>query len=366
MKSWLHLILFSWFAGSIASADPETEIAALLEPIRQKHNLPALAGAVFEADGLIGQAATGVRKRGAKEKVGTGDLWHIGSETKAMTAALTGSFVAEGKLSWDDTMAAHFPEIAGRLDPSLRGVTLGQLLSHRAGLTANLAWSDFNNRNLVRARREAAKELLTHPPEFPVGGYHYSNAGYVVVGSILEKIGGKPWETLMTERIFTPLGIKSAGFGGSGTPGRTDQPWGHLDSGEVVKMNGPQADNPPVMGPAGTVHLSVADWSKFLTDQLKGSGEAKSLLPREIYQTIQSPHPLGSEYGFGWGVARRPWAGGKVLTHAGSNTMNFAVCWLAIPRQFGILVTTNQSGDDAQKASDEAVAALIEWRNKRK
>lgn len=61
---------------------------------------------------------------------------------------------------------------------------------------------------------------------------------------------------------------------------------------------------------------------------------------------------------------RRPWAGGKVLTHTGSNTMNFAVCWLAPAKGFGILVCTNQAGDNASKAADEAVAALIAWRAK--
>ena len=348
-----------------APAQSSREIQALLEPIRARHGIPSLAAAIFNNQGIIATGATGSRKKGEKEPVTAQDLWHLGSETKAMTATLAGTFVREGKLAWTDKVADFFPEFAKRIHPDLRDTTIEALLSHRSGLTPNLPWSDYNNGNLIRSRRDAAKALLTTPPASKPGDYLYSNAGYVVVGAILEKLGGKPWEKLMEERLFIPLDMKSAGFGGTGTPGKLDQPWGHVESGEAVANNGPEVDNPAVMGPAGTVHASLADWSKFLGDQLKGaSGDSSSLLPPSIYEAIQSPHPAGTGYGFGWGIARRPWAGGKVLTHNGSNTMNLAVCWLAIPKKFGIIVTTNQAGPKAEQATDEAVAALVAWQAK--
>jgi CubicO group peptidase (beta-lactamase class C family) len=239
------------------------------------------------------------------------------------------------------------------------------LLSHRAGLTPNLAWSEFETRNLPEARRKASKQLLTRPPAGTVGQYLYSNAGYVVAGAILEKVGGKPWEQLLTERIFKPLEMKSAGFGGVGTVAKTDQPWGHRDDGSAVESNGPKMDNAPVMGPAGTVHSSLADWTKFLTDQLRGGTGSKALLPAEVYQAIHAPHPADATYGLGWGLAERPWAGGKTLSHNGSNTMNLAVCWIALPKKFGVIVCTNQAGETATKAADEAVGALIRWHRER-
>ena len=347
-----------------SSCVAQQDVSALLEPIRLKYNLPAMTAAVIDDQKILAQGVTGVRKAGETEKATLEDLWHLGSETKAITATLAGTFVADGSLKWTDPVTLHFPEFSNRIHESLRNVTVADLLSHRAGLTANLKWAEFGTRNLSRERQKAAKELLTSPPASPVGSYAYSNAGYVVVGAILEKLGKKPWEDLLRERVFTPLGMKQIGFGGTGTPGKIDQPWPHLESCQPVAENGPTTDNPPVMGPAGTCHASIHSWALFLSDQLRGAAGEKALFTSNIYGEIQSPHPADGTYGFGWGVARRPWAGGKVLTHTGSNTMNFAVCWLAPAKRFGILVCTNQAGDNASKAADEAVAALIAWRAK--
>ncbi len=346
------------------NAELNKEINEILEPIRAKHDLPAMTAAVFDTEGLFEQGTVGIRKKGREEKAAENDLWHLGSNTKAMTATLAGTFVAEGKLAWNDPVGKHFPEFEKSIDPALRDVTVADLLAHRAGLIPNLQWSDFSRRNLVRARREAARQLLTRKPASAVGEYVYSNAGYVVVGSILEKLGGKPWEDLLADRVFKPLGIRNAGFGGTGTIGKIDQPWPHNEAGEPTLMNGPLADNPAVLGPAGIVHMTSRDWSRFLADQLKGaSGDA--LIPANIYATIQSPHPDGADYGLGWIVTKRPWAGGKTITHGGSNTMNMSVCWLALPKKFGVLVCTNQAGDSAAKANDEAASRLIQWHAKR-
>lgn len=344
-------------------ADLNQEINGLLEPIRAKHDLPALAAAVFDTDGFFEQGTVGFRRKGNDTKAEETDLWHLGSNTKAMTATLAGTFVAEGKLSWDDPVGKHFPEFEKSIDPALQGVTIADLLAHRAGLVANIGWSGFSRRNLVSARREAAKQLLTKKPESPVGGYAYSNAGYVVVGSILEKLGGKPWEELMKERVFKPLDIQNAGFGGTGTIGKIDQPWPHEDSGKAAPMNGGFIDNAPIVGPAGTAHMPIRGWSHFLVDQLKDAS-TDALLPAPLYSTIQSPRPETSDYGLGWIVTRRGWAGGKTLTHGGSNTMNMSVCWLALPKKFGVIVCTNQGGDAASQACDDAASALIQWRAK--
>jgi D-alanyl-D-alanine carboxypeptidase len=126
------------------------------------------------------------------------------------------------------------------------------------------------------------------------------------MGSILERLGGKSWEELMHERIFDPLGMISAGFGGTGTVGEIDQPWPHLASGQSVLSNGPAMDNLPDMGPAGTVHASMSDWGKFLADQLRGGSGKPALLSPSIYATMQKS--VKGTYGFGWIVVYRSWA----------------------------------------------------------
>lgn len=336
------------------------DVSQDLERVRQKYGLPALAAAVFNRKGIVALGVTGSRKAGEPEVATIDDPWHLGSETKAMTATLAGTFVAQGKLAWDDKVITYFPEWAGTIDPQLRDITIGQLLAHRAGLRANLPWVAFDrSQPLTKQRKEAAHELLANPPEFAPGSYHYSNAGYVLIGAVLEQIGKQPWEKLMETWLFQPLHMTKAGFGGTGTLDRIDAPWGHREDGLPVRKNGPAQDNPPVMGPAGRVHASVTSWAKFLIDQLRGAAGEQALLPALIYSAIQTPQ-FGGSYAFGWGTSSPPWAqGGRVITHAGSNTMNYAVCWLSLDQGFGVLLCTNQAGKQASTACRQAGFALI-------
>jgi CubicO group peptidase (beta-lactamase class C family) len=112
------------------------------------------------------------------------------------------------------------------------------------------------------------------------------------------------------------------------------------------------------MGPAGRVHSSIQDWAKFIQDQLRGARGEKALLKPETYQTLHTP-PFAGDYALGWLSVNRGWGGGKVLTHAGDNTMNFATVWIAPKRDFAILVCINQSSPVGAKAADEAVGALM-------
>jgi CubicO group peptidase (beta-lactamase class C family) len=351
---------FCFTACHSLAGGAEPSLESVLEPIRVKYHLPALAGAIFTVDGAVEMAATGVRKAGTAVPVTTEDLWHLGSDTKAMTAALAGSFVAENKLSWDAKVVSFFPEIADVAPETMKKVTLGQVLSHQAGLVENLDWPALSKNGSLSEQRLAAVRLALALPAYLPGTYHYSNTDYVLVGAILEKIGGKPWEELIRERIFQPLGMNSAGFGGVGTPGRIDQPWPHLDSGVPTPLNGPTTDNPEVMGPAGTVHCSIKDWTRFLIDQLRGGAGMKALLPNAIYQAMQTNVAGKNEYGYGWIVTNRSWAGGKAITHAGTNTMNFCNCWMSAAKRFGVLVCLNQGGGQTFNASDEAVSAMIQ------
>lgn len=241
----------------------------------------------------------------------------------------------------------------------MRNVTVGQVLAHQAGLIENLKWPELSKTGSLTEQRLKAVEQALTAPAYPLGTYHYANTDYVVIGAILEKIGGKPWEDLISERLFKPLGMDSVGFGGLGTLGQIDQPWPHGSTGTPMSLNGPLMDNPEVMGPAGTVHCTMQDWAKFLIDQLRGGTGMRALLRSDIYEAMQQPAP-GSDYGYGWIIVSRPWAGGKALTHAGSNTMNFCVAWLAPGKKFGVLVCCNQGGDTAFKACDDAASAMIQ------
>ena len=150
---------------------------------------------------------------------------------------------------------------------------------------------------------------------------------------------------------------KPAGFGGLGTKGETDQPWGHLSGGRAVRENGPAVDNPPVLGPAGTVHCTIRDWARFIADFLRGARGESALLKPATYEVLLRP-PYGGDYALGWSMVERSWGGGTVLNHCGCNTMYYANAWLAPKRDFAVLVCANQ-GLDAFAATDEAAGQLI-------
>lgn len=341
-------------------------LAELLADVRSQYGLPALAAAVI-ADGRLQEtAAVGTRKYGSDASVTCDDAFHLGSCTKAMTATMLGTLVAEGKLAWETTIAEVFADDIPEMTSAYREVTLRQLLEHRGGLPKDgppgVTLMDLHQLpgNAPEQRRAFLEIVLTSEPAVSPGEYLYSNAGYAVAATMAERVTGRSWESLMQERIFRPLEMETAGFGAMGKPGKTDQPWQHRVAGErVIPIEpGPLSDNPPLMWPAGGVHASVPDWSAFVLLHLGVRPNGKTIVSKELLQALHEP-PSGGDYACGWLVTTRPWAGGKVLTHAGTNTMNYAVAWLAPGRRFAVLVATNQGGDDTAKACDAVAAAVI-------
>ena len=354
-----------------SSAPPQhapENLNPLLEPLRQKYDLPALAGAIVTSKGLVAVGAVGVRKYGGNIPVTVNDQFHLGSDTKAMTATMLATLVEEHKLTWDTTLDQFFPELAATMNPAYRKVTLEQLLAHRSGFT-DYSWpkgKDFYDMHKLpgtpREQRAAyvAAVLSEAPVNQPGSQYLYSNRNFAVAGAIAEKVANDSWESLMQKRIFDPLGMQSCGFGAMGTPGKIDEPLQHM----VVLLGhraippGPEADNPPAIAPAATVHCSVIDWGKFISAHLRGEQGQPGILKPETFKRLHTP-PFGGFYAFGWLVADREWAGGRALNHAGSNNQNFAIVWAAPLKDFAVLVMTNQGGGETFTACDTTAAALI-------
>ena len=92
----------------------------------------------------------------------------------------------------------------------------------------------------------------------------------MIAGYIVERTTGKSWDESIRELLFVPLGMTTAGFGSPGTPDRVDQPRGHDGKNKPVPP-GPDGDNPPIIGVAGAVHMSLPDWAKYLQLHLRGA-----------------------------------------------------------------------------------------------
>ena len=252
-----------------ASLDP------ILQPYLARYDLPALAAAVVKNGEIIASGAVGMRRAGTNSPVTIEDRFHIGSDTKAMTALIAAMLVEGGKIRWTSTVGEVFPELAATMDPALRGVTLEQLLSHTSGIPSDtdadekLIQQSFTQEklNLDELRSWVVKQLVTRPLQSQPGAqFAYANMGYLLAGAMLERVTGQTWEELIVERVFDPLGLKSAGLGPQSTLGRVDAPLGHEPrEGASPKplLAGPGGDNPEVMGPAGTAHMSVLDFARW-------------------------------------------------------------------------------------------------------
>jgi CubicO group peptidase (beta-lactamase class C family) len=345
--------------GSVIRSDES--LGKLLESIRESHRLPGMIGAIVKGDTLAHIGAAGIRKMGSAEPMQVQDQVHLGSNTKAMTATLVGMLIDDGLLEWSSTIREVFPEVASRLHTDFQRATLSDLLTHRAGLPHDASWWGLPGRTTTDQRLAAMLTLFSKPPLTTPGiVYAYSNAGYAIAGLMAEQVTGQPWEELMQQRLFGPLGMKSAGFGppGQSNAERIDQPWGHRESSGRIEPV--LHDNPPCMGPAGTVHCSVPDWGKFASLHLRGFEGKGRLLKPATMRALHTPPP-GFNYAGGWTVAERSWAGGPTLSHNGSNTYWYASIWIVPAFDVAILAVSNQGGSDAQAACEDATRQLIDY-----
>ena len=289
---------------------------------------PGLIAAIIDEEGVRAIASAGVRKQGSPEKLTINDLMQIGSITKAMTATMLATLVADGTFvnGWQTTIAQVFPELRDEIHPDYRAVTLWQLVRHIGGVPNDVPawWTAHPTLPMVARRYRILKENLTDPPGSPIGEFSYSNAGYMVAAAMAEKLTGQSWETLMGERLFAPLGMSSAGFGVPGTRGGADQPWNHhRDS--AGRWRPIQLDYGTPLAPAGNVYTSLEDLAKFIALQFLNKRPA--ILNRQQLDELLIP-PMPGNYAAGWSVALREeetW-----ISHGGGGG---ACCgWYAVAR----------------------------------
>ena len=344
----------------------EERLRGMVAAIRAKHDVPALWAGRFHTDGRRVFAVSGVRKQGEADPARPDDPVHIGSCTKAMTAVMVGRRVSAGTLSFDTTLADLFPavrsEAGERFATSAWGdVTVDELVRHTSGVPANPDWWAIHRAHPldpVAARRALLGWLIAQErPAAP--GFLYSNVGYALLGHVIESIEGRPWEVLIADEIFQPLRMTTAGFGPLPLEG-TEGAWGHVVRDGVTEPV--RIDNPPPLGPAGRVHLTMEDWSRFVLAFTTAGREAQperfGVSPRD-WGHLLAPRD-GEGYAGGWGLHERAWGGGRVLSHSGSNTTWYCVAWVAPGRDFCLLGATNSAGPAAAQACDEAVSACLD------
>jgi D-alanyl-D-alanine carboxypeptidase len=299
-----------------------------------------------------------------------------------MTATLFATFVDQGTFNWNTTLFDALPsDIVQKMHPGHRNTTLEMLLVHISGIynlgTKDALWPVLYGTNLKPEQGRAlwTEFVLSRPPvTVPGEVFEYSNTGYMLLGHILEWRLRTPWESLITSKLFIPLGMTQCGFGNppESSVASVDNPWPHSQNSTSLTLlpylpTSPFSDNPRALGPAGIVHCSLPSWTKFIQFHLTGDlGTTTRLLSDESFQKLHTsgkiagPNPIELGYTFGaWFSVERSWAKGKVLNHDGSNTLNYATAWLDLEGRRAFLSTTNVGGPVAQKGTDEAIATMI-------
>ncbi|HEV7351815.1 MAG TPA: serine hydrolase domain-containing protein [Brevundimonas sp.] len=350
------LALFAAAAPGLAWARVRQETGLDLPAVLAASGAPAVGGVWLQGE-IVWQGVAGRRAAENEATVTPADPWHLGSNTKAMTAALVARYVEQGRLGWEARLGELLPEIA--MDAAWRQTPLTALLAHEGGLLdtdligpAWLASARADTRPLAAQRAAFAAEALVRPPTGTPGAFAYGNANYIVAGAALEALTGQSWEAQMQAELFAPLGMACAGFG----PPAGDAPRGHQDAaGQLLSMapEAPGADNPAALGPAGTVHAPLADYARFLA-VFTGAGD---WLTAASVTRLTTPSGPASSYALGWGVTPQPWAAGPVLVHEGSNTRWHAIA--LVDRDGGRAMATVSNGGPRGRAACVGLAQAM-------
>lgn len=240
----------------------------------------------------------------------------IGSITKQFTGAAILALSEDGRLSVGDPITKYFENVPA----DKQSITLHHLLTHSSGIVDLAELGDHD----PIGREEFVRRALEQDLAFPPGeGYEYSNAGYSLLGAVIEQVTGGSYEAFVRERLLLPAGMKDTGYILAGFEDqrlaqgyRAGEKWGTV-------LERPMADDGPywVLRANGGIHSTAEDMHRWALHLLSG----KALSPRSM-EVYWSPHVDegggDSFYGYGWVVMDHD--GLRVVTHNGGNGIHFA------------------------------------------
>lgn len=348
-------------SATLAVIDRPNPIIQAVESAQQRCKLPGVAACVFTRDEIVGTVFMGVRTAGSPEKIRIDDRFALGSCGKAMTAMVAAKAVEDGAISWETTLGDALPDLAK--DTPYAGVTLRQLLTHRAGVAALTDDETELFRRAVTqapddpraARRHLTGVVLAEPPaNAPGADFIYSNAGYAIATAMVEQAAGDSFESLMLKHVFRPLGMDRAILAWPTGDGRTDAARGHRAQADQRTPEPPDhADDSPALAPAGGVSSSIEDFARFGIAHLRGLDDKPGALTPDSFRTLHTPS--GDEkYAMGWFV--RPVGGAPVHYHDGGTGWYSAAVMLDPAAGVGVVVLTNTGG--GQDAGGDACQSI--------
>ena len=312
------------------------------------HNAPGGVVLVIENGEIAYEAAYGLSDLEKRIPLTTKDLFHLGSVGKQFTALGILMLVEQGRLKLDDPIGKSLPELT-RFGPRL---TIRHLLNHTSGIPDYYGDEELHRRILSRSAmptNDDALKVLSRfgKPHFLAGEKsEYSNTGYDILGSVIERASGLPYAEFMARRVFRPLGMKDT-FSLPSSRRAKDSHIAHSyvrDGGKIKAYDSDPFDN--LVG-SGSFYTTVGDM--YLYDQALYTDK---LIPQSRLADAFQPTTLndGREelYGFGWelGTHFRK----RFTAHNGA-WLGFTSAYVRFPDQhLSVIVLLNRDyGVDAQK-----------------
>lgn len=353
------ILVVSGCASQIALTGP---VRDRMETVRAHNEAPGLSLAVADSKGRVRVFVSGRRSNQNGTAVRPSDSWHIGSNTKALTALLFARLAEKKIVDWDQPLPTFFPDLQSEIDPAWNEVTIKELFGHRSGMRSIVsADADLlGDASLTELRQTSVMVLLGRPPSRKSGEFHYSNLNYVVAGAAIEaalsRDAGRDvsWEEAMQTYVFSAAPNEKARTGwGFGPPEHVEGHKEHMFKSPVPVGKGEAADNHPVLGPAGTLHAAPGPHALLLAEFLRID---PSFLPRHQRDILWEPYPDEEiEYAMGWSVDMHP-EYGPIYIHNGSNTYWYSVAIIAPNLDRAVVANANLGSE--YLITDLALGAL--------
>lgn len=248
--------------------------------------------------------------------------YRIASITKTYTAVMIFQLVEEGKLKLTDYLDQFFPQI-----PNAGKITIAHILSHRSGipeLNVEAGW-----RSQPKTHEEIVAAIAKEKPLFEPDSQHaYSNTGYVLLGYILEKVDGKPYQEILRQRITARIGLKNTYMGVSNTNVDDNESLSYRYLGEWKEA--PEM-NLSIPAGAGAIISTPTDMCRFIQALFDGKFISKGSLDQ--MKTIRDEE--------GMGMQAFSFAGHTLYGHTGGS--NVSGSWLAYEpaEKLAMAYTTN-------------------------
>ncbi|MGH3296968.1 MAG: serine hydrolase domain-containing protein [Trebonia sp.] len=322
-------------------------VSEKLPALLAEHKVPGAAIAVY-ANGEVFDFASGVLSHATGVEATADSVFQIGSITKTWTATLVMQLADEGLLDLEASVVTYLPDFGLADGEAARTMTVRQLLCHTAGFEGDIFTDTGNNDDCVQKYVETLK---TDPQLFAPGEmFSYNNAGYCVLGRIIEVLRGKPWDQALREHLGTPLGL---------THTATDANSAILFRAAVGHLPNPDPDGLPVPapmwslvksnGPAGAMlAMRPRDLLAFARMHLRGgkAEDGTSVLSTASVTAMQEQQvtlpPLGlmgTHWGLGWELFN--WPGGLVFGHDGGTVGQSAFLRVVPGKDVAIALLTN-------------------------